>query len=346
MYIELYKKYRPKKWEEIIGQETTVESLKSAIRENRLATAYLLQGLAGSGKTSIAKLLTKSLNCPHVDKDLNPCNECSICRSIDEDRQIGFKYISAANSGSAEDVRRIMEESRLSSPLKQKVFIIDECQNLSSAAQDSMLIGLESELQKTIFILCTTNPEKIKPAILSRCQIRNLNKVSTVELAKHLIHIVRTENLTDKVTKENIIKSAENANGSVRNAISNLETIISNGVLNSGDSERFIESIANGDVIEMYNVANEMEDKGNSAISTLEEIYKIFSIILKIKTGVESDINSINELSKKFDGNFILKALSEIGNTLMIVNKGVDSKILLEITLSKLCLMKRKENGN
>ena len=158
-YIELYKKYRPKKWEDIIGQETIVTPIKNAIKSNKIPTGYIFSGLAGTGKTTLALLIAKVLNCHQLDENMNPIED-DITRAIDNDSLIGVKQISMANA-TVEDVRKIMAESFISQPIKKKVFILDEFHNCSKAAFESILTDLESTNQDSLFICCTTEPDKI-----------------------------------------------------------------------------------------------------------------------------------------------------------------------------------------
>lgn len=342
-YVELYKKYRPRTWDDVIGQDTVVNSIKESVLTNKIPTAYLLSGPAGTGKTTIAKILSKSLNCEHIDDKGNPCNECSTCKAIDSDTQMGIEYVSMANNGSVDDIRRIMTEARLSQPIKKQIWILDEVQNLSSAAQDAMLIGLEADSQKTLFILCTTDPQKIKPAILSRVQQRALAKVDFNTLAKHLVGIVKNEDIKDKIKKDDIIACVSNADGSVRNAIRNLEMVVSSGKLPLVYSKECIKMILTKDPLKIYEVTEKMNEEGLSATTTLEQCYKDFVHILKIKAGLSSNDKEMEELASHLNGNLVLQCIEECSKTLTsISNKVVDSGILLEILLTKLTLMYKK----
>ena len=292
--------------------------------------------------TTISLLLAKAVNCEHLDENGNPCNKCDSCKAIDDNSQLGFKYISMANDGSVDNIRRIMEDSFLSQPIKKKVFILDEVQNLSGAAQEAMLIGLEDTKQDTLFLCCTTNPEKIRPAILSRLQSRQLQEPNLKELAHNLLNIVKQEkqnnstiippNLTEPQLKEYITQAVKSANGSVRNSVRNLETLLSGGKLGSSYNQKIIETIRDRQIDVIYLITPQMVSDGINFANALESLYKDFSEILQSKL-----TNQSVKYGETFTPKFCLIALEEIGNTLcQISSKVIDSRILYEICVAKL----------
>jgi DNA polymerase III, gamma/tau subunit dnaX len=350
-YIELYKKYRPRTFADVVGQDTIVKSLQMAIIENRVPTGYLFSGTAGTGKTSIARILAKSINCENPQPNGEPCNECSTCKAIDSDAQPGIKYISMANNGGAEEVRQIMEESRVSQPVKRKVFILDEVQNMSSAAQDAMLIGLESDNQSTLFICCTTDPEKVKPAINSRLQIRTFRQLTTKELTSNLVNICNKEsNIKAKIkageiTKEQIIQCAALAGGSVRNSISNLETLVTSGSLPTEYSINILQAILTGNPLNVYIAIDSAANSGANLNRTAEDVYRKFTAIFKIKAGANSSNELLNDMAKHLPGNLIIKYLNDLSDTFKVVsNKVIDYKILYEMCFTQMALELKRYN--
>lgn len=296
--------------------------------------------------TTIAKIMAKALNCEHTDENGNPCNQCSTCKAIDEDAQIGVKYISMANNGSVEDVRRIMEASRLSLPVKKQVWIMDETQNLSSAAQDALLIGLESDTQKSLFIFCTTDPHKIKPAVMSRLQQRNLNKVEFKTLGNYIISIIKKEGLQDKISKEQVLKAVQNADGSVRNAIRNIELLAAEGELPQEYAEKLINGILSGNIANVFTITEEMADNSQNFTQSIESLFKSFVEILKI----QSTQNALNnktwmaDVATQVSGPYVLRSIDTLSNTInQISNRVVDTRVLTEVCLFKLTLSLLKE---
>lgn len=345
MELELYKKYRPRKFNDVIGQDTIVKSLKNSVaqRDKKINNSFLFQGKAGTGKTTLAFIFAKALNCENLSEDFEPCNECASCKAIDLNSLPGFEYISMAENGSVDEIRKLVEKSMTCYPLRQSVFICDEIQNVSRAGQDALLTALESENQKTIFILCTTDPKKITDAVKSRSQSRIFNKVDIPTLSKHLIEIAKKENVLKNLNKEQIISSARDAQGSVRNAIRNLETVLSGGTIETSFSNKVLNELVKGNTLEIYSLSNQMNKESQDYVKTLEQIYSDLSIILQIKAGRQNESEFYKDINNKTSGNFILKALEEIGETLKSMsNKVVDGRILFEISLTKLSMLQKK----
>ena len=344
-YIELYKKYRPKKWGDIIGQEAIITPIKNAILSNKIPTGYIFSGLAGTGKTTLALLIAKVLNCNKLDENMNPIED-EITQAIDNDSLIGVKQISMANA-SVEDVRKIMAESFVSLPIKKKVFILDEFHNCSKAAFESILTDLESVNQDSLFICCTTEPDKIPKSIKSRMQQFSLRIPSANEILAVLQNIAKQEPeilkgiKEKKYTKDDFISCVQNSGGSIRDAISNLENLINGGIISSSYSRQLLEHILKGDLIEIYKTTKLMSDSGANFHSTSETLYKTIINLILLHSKVElDDAISYQDLVGISNPNTLLKMTGELEKTFhSISSKTIDYRILYEMCYIKMALL-------
>lgn len=344
-YIELYKKYRPKRWEDIIGQEAIITPIKNAIATNKIPTGYIFSGLAGTGKTTLALLIAKVLNCHKLDDDLNPIED-EITEAIDNDSLIGVKQVSMANA-SVEDVRKIMAESFVSQPIKKKVFILDEFHNCSKAAFESILTDLESTNQDSLFICCTTEPDRIPKSIKSRMQQFSLRVPTPNEILTVLQNIAKKEpdilqGIKDKkFTKEDFFNCVHNSGGSIRDAISNLENLVNGGVISASYSRQLLESILHGDVINIYKTTKAMSESGANFHSTAEVLYKVIVDLMLMLSGVEVESGvPYQDLTKLTNLNMLIKLTGELEKTFhAIASKTIDYRVLYEMCFVKMALI-------
>ncbi len=234
MALAIYRKYRPRLLSELIGQDLTVEILKNAAKEDKLSHAYLFYGPRGTGKTTAARIVAKIANCETRASDPKfrslgePCNKCRPCREIDEGRALDVIEIDAASNRGIDEIRNLKEGARLSpSSYRYKVFIIDEAHQLTKEAANALLKTLEEPPPHAIFILATTEADKLLPTITSRTQRFNFKRVPTQAILKKLNLIIRDEKLeVDGAALELIAASAD---GSFRDAESLLEQVVSMG---------------------------------------------------------------------------------------------------------------------
>lgn len=215
--IALYQKYRSSTFEEVVGQEYIVKSIENAVKENKVGHAYLFCGPRGTGKTTMARLLAKAVNCENPENA--PCEKCENCVAANSGTHPDIIEINAANETHVEDIRDLIERSRLA-PMqgKHKVYIIDEVHQLSSAASSALLKTLEEPPENVIFILATTDPQKLLPTIISRCQRYDFTKVRTDQIRDHLLNIAKKENI---IMEENAaMMIAVLSDGGMRDALS------------------------------------------------------------------------------------------------------------------------------
>jgi DNA polymerase-3 subunit gamma/tau len=224
----LYRKWRPQSWDEIVGQQHVVQTLKNAVAGERVAHAYLFSGPRGTGKTTAARLLAKAVNCLDPDLAKRPCNQCDHCKAVNENRFLDLIEIDAASQTGVEDVRDLRDKINFTpNQGKYKIYIIDEVHMFSNSAFNALLKTLEEPPPHAIFILATTEIHKIPPTVLSRCQRHEFRRVPVDEIVAQLARIVKTEKL--KAEPEALTLIARQATGSLRDAISLLDQLASTG---------------------------------------------------------------------------------------------------------------------
>jgi len=308
-YVVLARKYRPKKLSDLIGQDEIRTILKGALRLNRLAHAYLLSGTRGVGKTTLARIISKVVNCSSQTEDLvgDPCGKCENCLSIDNETNIDVVELDAASRTGVSDVREIIENINYK-PVSafKKIYIIDEVHMLSKAAFNALLKTLEEPPNDVLFLLATTETEKIPITILSRCQHLELKRIDSKVLSEHIMKISAHEGISlDKESSDIIARSAE---GSVRDALSILDNVLTRGDLITKETVKEVlglsdltkvfslfDSICRGDVSESLKVTNSMYINGASLEKLAKEILNIIYYTARFKSEFSEEDISLNE---------------------------------------------------
>lgn len=218
-YIVSARKYRPMTFDSVVGQAALTSTLKNAVKSGKLAHAYLFCGPRGVGKTTCARIFAKTINCMNPSSDGEACNECESCKSFNEQRSLNIFELDAASNNSVEDIKTLMEQTRIPPQMgKYKVFIIDEVHMLSTAAFNAFLKTLEEPPAHVIFILATTEKHKILPTILSRCQIFDFERMTIANIINHLKKVAESEGIQYEDPALHVI--AEKADGGMRDALS------------------------------------------------------------------------------------------------------------------------------
>lgn len=276
-FVVSARKYRPQRFEDVVGQQSIADTLKLAIKNQKLASAYLFCGPRGVGKTTCARIFAKAINCldPHADGEA--CEQCDSCRSFNEQRSVNIQELNAAANNSVEDIRAIIDQVRIPPQLgKYKVIILDEVHMLSQAAGNALLKTLEEPPSYVIFILATTEKQKIMQTILSRCQIFDFNRMEIADIVSNLRMIADNEGITAHDDALNLI--AQKADGGMRDALSVFDqvnnfaqgNITRESVLqciNALDSEyyfRMTDLLVEHNVVESMVLFNDIVNKGFS----------------------------------------------------------------------------------
>ncbi len=225
-YIVSARKYRPMSFDTVVGQSSLTTTLKNAIKNGKLAHAYLFCGPRGVGKTTCARIFAKTINCLSPQANGEACNECESCKAFNEQRSYNINELDAASNNSVDDIRQLIEQVRIPPQIgKYKVFIIDEVHMLSTAAFNAFLKTLEEPPHHAIFILATTEKHKLLPTILSRCQIYDFNRMSVDDTVAHLAAVAAREGIQCEPAALNVI--AQKADGGMRDALSIFDQVAS-----------------------------------------------------------------------------------------------------------------------
>ncbi len=315
-YVTLYRAYRPSNFKEVSGQVHVVKTLQNAITSNKVSHAYLFSGPRGTGKTSIAKIFAKAINCLD-NKDGNPCNKCSICTSINENKSSDIIEMDAASNSGIDDIRDLKDKVRfLPSECKYKVYIIDEAHALTTKAYNALLKTLEEPPGYVVFILATTEPYNIPTTILSRTQIFDFKGLELKVIEDRLKHVCNKEKI--KITDEAIHNISLLADGGLRDALSLLDQTISysNGNITINEVDKISGSVGTDLLIELANSIN--ESNASTSLTIIDkllqdgkEINRIISDLINFYKNVllyKSNFKSENSLFKKT--NFITTSQS------------------------------------
>ena len=334
-YLPLFRKYRPQSFKDVVGQESLVKALSNAIELNRIANAYLFCGPRGTGKTSTARILAKSLNCEH-GPTLEPCQKCASCVDITNATGLDVIEIDAASNRGIQDAKDLIAQVQYA-PIngKYKIFIIDEVHMLSNDAFNALLKTFEEPPKNVIFILATTEPHKVLETIVSRCQRFDLRRITTDDIIKRLREIADIENI--KITDDALFTIAKNVSGGLRDSLALLDQVSILGVKEEIDKDLIEELLGkiNFDVLlnllkniydenieqtlinvdEIYTKGNEPRNLAENFIEFLRNVILVLNStnpqsVTKFTSLVNADIEKINAFN--FDKDKIIKILNTL----------------------------------
>lgn len=354
-YTALYRKFRPTKFSEIVGQEHIKKTLKNQLISDRVGHAYLFNGGRGTGKTTTAKILARAVNCLNP-KDGEPCNECEICKGALDGSLTDIIEMDAASNNSVEDVRSIREAVNfLPTKAKYRVYIIDEVHMLSTGAFNALLKTLEEPPEHVKFILATTEPQKLPATILSRCQRFDFKRISNEDIVKDLEYVCKESDI--KITPKALELIAVLAEGGMRDALSILERCSQDstdeidenkvkdlvGIPKTVFINNIVESVVNEDVEGTLNNLQEVIEDGKDINNLVWEIIKYIKDVLLYKSTGKTElyneeeiekIKNISDKTSKLDLINLICELSEIENSMKLSTQKL---IILQTGLIKLC---------
>lgn len=284
VYKALYRTYRPQLFREVVGQEAIVKTLQNAIANNKISHAYLFCGPRGTGKTTIARVFAKALNCNNLSM-LEPCDKCESCHEISDSNSPDVIEIDAASNNGVDEIRDIREKVKfLPSGAKYKIYIIDEVHMLSAGAFNALLKTLEEPPQHVIFILATTEPQKLPPTIISRCQRFDFKALTVNEISKRIRLVCADQEV--EITEEAIIAISEAAEGALRDALSILDQAISfsDDIVDIEDVNSVTGNLSNQKLIEL--ATHFHNGDCNSSLEAIQDLVEMGKEVNKIVTGL------------------------------------------------------------
>ena len=305
MYQALYRKYRSQTFSQLVGQEVVAKTLRQAVEQEKISHAYLFSGPRGTGKTSVAKIFAKAMNCPN-QVDGEPCNNCYICQAVTEGSLEDVIEMDAASNNGVDEIREIRDKSTYAPSLaRYKVYIIDEVHMLSTGAFNALLKTLEEPTQNVVFILATTELHKIPATILSRVQRFEFKSIKTQDIKEHIYHILEKENISSEPEAVEII--ARRAEGGMRDALSILDQALSltqgnalttaiseeiTGTISLSALDDYVAALSQQDVPKALDSLNLLFENGKSMTRFVTDLLQYLRDLLVVQTGGENTHHS------------------------------------------------------
>lgn len=356
MYQALYRKYRPKTFDDVVGQEHITETLKKQVETGRLSHAYLFIGTRGTGKTTCAKILAKAVNCEHPVNG-NPCNQCAACRGIDDGSILDVVELDAASNNGVDNVRALRDEAVFSpASVRKRVYIVDEVHMLSNSAFNALLKILEEPPEHLMFILATTELHKVPATILSRCQRHSFKRIPVDTITARLNYVAQQEHLNLQPDAAALL--ARMADGGMRDALTLLDQCCGNecistdavisaiGLAGNLRTAQLLRSVAAGDTAGALEQFRELWQDGKDPSALLDELSMLQRDLLmqavaprggrELLSGAYDPV-TLEELSGAFSSAQLLANLQSIQQTLGAMASQPNPRIAAELCLIRLC---------
>ena len=346
-YTSLYRRYRPRRFSEIRGQEHVVAALSNAVKENRVHHAYLLSGPRGTGKTTAARILAKVLNCD-TPVEGEPCCSCDSCIAIETGNSFDLHELDAASNNKVDDMRDLLGKVALGTPGRTKVYLLDEVHMLTSGAENALLKTLEEPPEHVIFILATTEPHKVVETIRSRSQHLELNLLSSEDLESLVEDVVADAEL--EVDEEGKAHAVRAGRGSARDTLSALDRVVSGGMITDDATvQDLLTALAEKDASKALGAVSSGISRGREPRVIAEDLLGALRTAFLLKMGVPSDqigegeVNKSQSFSDLVTPGLITKSLETIGVALVDMRRAPDPRVDLEVALVRLT---REEEPN
>ncbi|MFZ3062772.1 MAG: DNA polymerase III subunit gamma/tau [Actinomycetota bacterium] len=356
-YVSLYRKWRPQTFEEVVGQDHIVQTLINAVKEKRVSHAYLFAGPRGTGKTSVAKILAKALNC-QKDPTATPCNKCRLCYEITNGTSVDVVEIDAASNRGIDEIRDLREKVRFMPTVAGvKVYIIDEVHMLTPEAFNALLKMLEEPPAHVVFVLATTEPFKVLPTVLSRCQRFDFRRIGTADLVERLRRVAEKEQIS--IDESSLALIAKHSEGSMRDAISTLDQLSAytdkriklddvTSLLGMVEEELLLnmaDAISVMDTAKTLRLVDEIVENGRDLRQFVRDLMRHFRDLFIVQNvnnpqgmvSVTPDgLERLRSQAGSFDHSRVVSIINALGDAYNSMRYSQDARLLLEVALVKM----------